>query len=112
MGWCSAGAYFEPVADELIATGASDDTRYKVCKALISALQGGDWDTEGESLGYYTEDDAIVRAFRDCGIYTRCDDEYLDGDTNKYYSCELEIGHDGDHEEPDRSWRKGAKWSR
>lgn len=100
MGWCSAGRYFEPVADKLIETGASDDTRYEVCKTLISALQEGDWDTEDESLGLYTEDEAIVRAFRDCGVYVSCGADNSDvEDADEYLWCEEERGHEGKHKD-------------
>jgi hypothetical protein len=98
MGWASAGNYFEPVADALIETGADDDTKYKVCKALISALQDGDWDTASESLGLYSKDEAIVKAFRECNVVIACGAEDIVGDHWKY--CEEERNHSGKH----RDW--------
>lgn len=95
MGWASAGNYFEPAANALIESGADDDTRYKVCKALISALQDGDWDTASESLGLYSEDEAIVKAFRECDVIISCGAE--GEDANEYLWCEEEQGHAGKH---------------
>lgn len=95
MGWASAGNYFEPVANALIECGADDDTRYKICKALISALQDGDWDTAAESLGLYSQDEAIVQAFRDCNILIECGAEFNEGPV--WLWCEEEQGHEGKH---------------
>lgn len=101
MGWGSASAYFYPVADALLEAGADDETRYKVCKALIRSLQDGDWDTEGEALGDYSEDEAIVRAFRECGVIVSCAAE---SENDQW--CEEELRHSGPH----RDW-KGDEWA-
>lgn len=103
MGWASAGNYFEPAANALIESGADDDTRYKVCKALISALQDGDWDTASESLGLYSEDEAIVKAFRECDVIIACCAETEIDDNWKV--CEEEQHHMGDHQDWD-----GTQW--
>lgn len=99
MGWASASTHFYPVASALYEAEADDNTRFLVCKALISTLQDGDWDTADEVLGEYVSDEAIVRAFRECGVYVHCNKEHEDGE--RYYSCDLETGHSDDHKD---SW--------
>lgn len=98
MGWASAGNYFEPVAQALIDNGASDDVIFHSCKALISALQEGDWDTAEESLGLFQEHDAVVRAFRECGVYVSCGEDTVDAQGHYLY-CEEERGHEGKHKD-------------
>jgi len=92
MGWASAGAIFDPVAKAMVELGAPDEMKIRVLGDLIGALQDGDWDTEGESLGKFQDDAAIVEAFRRHGVIRHCSDENGDGDW-----CELERGHTGDH---------------
>ena len=94
MGWASAGQYFDAVAKALIDHGASDELKTEVCSVLIGALQSGDWDTERESLGEFQDDPAIVEAFRRHDVVVQCADETDDGEW-----CELELDHDGDHED-------------
>jgi hypothetical protein len=74
MGWNSANPIFNAVADDLIATNASDETKRLVLGDLIAELQNGDWDTEDESLDRYSDDPAIVAAFREHGV--QYDDEF------------------------------------
>jgi len=90
MGWASAGAIFDPVAQALIDAGASDDLKTTVLAKLIGQLQEGDWDTEDESLDKFKDDPAIVAAFRQNGVVVLCDRETPE------QSCDLETGHDGD----------------
>ncbi|MFG3085092.1 hypothetical protein [Streptomyces parvulus] len=71
MGWNSANRIFDPVARALIDTGADDTTKRKVLGDLISELQDGDWDTEGESLEDFLHDPAIVAAFHDRNVHTQ-----------------------------------------
>jgi hypothetical protein len=63
MGWASAGAIFDPIAQALIEHGASVELKRKVLVKLIGVLRDGDWDTEDESLGAFRHDPAIVSAF-------------------------------------------------
>jgi hypothetical protein len=63
MGWGSAYAIFNNVADGLIEAGADDDVKEKTLTKLIADLQADDWDTELDSLQSYRNDPAIVRAF-------------------------------------------------
>lgn len=68
MGWASAGAIFDLVADALIEAQASDDTKQKCLGPLIDALQDNDWDTEHISLGRYSGDPVIVGVFAEHGV--------------------------------------------
>lgn len=63
MGWASAGAIFEPIAQALIDHKASVELKRKVLVKLIDVLRDGDWDTEDESLSQFRHDPAIVSAF-------------------------------------------------
>lgn len=63
MGWASAGAIFDPVAQALIDLDADEHTKRKVLGPLIDALQDGDWDTEHESLEQFRHDPVIVSLF-------------------------------------------------
>lgn len=101
MGWASAGEIFDPVATAMIELNAPDEMKTEVLGKLIAALQGGDWDTECESLDCFADDPAIVAAFRQNGVILHCNDEQ-DGDW-----CELERGHDSDHDDTD-----GHTWPR
>lgn len=106
MGWASASYHFDVVADALIETGAPDAVKTAVCSALIKSLHAGDWDTDGESLGQYQGDPAIVQAFRENGVVVECHDE---ADINGLaYWCSNERGHLGDHQE---SW-SNVTWKR
>lgn len=106
MGWASAGEHFDVVADALIDCGAPDDIKIKVCSALIKSLHSGDWDTDGESLGQYADDPAIVQAFRENGVVIECHDEYEPD--SEWFSCELELEHEGDHHElfSGKTWKR------
>lgn len=101
VGWASGTEVFEPVADALIATGASAETKQAVCSALIGALLHRGWDTGEESLGFYRDHDPIVTAFREHGIYLRCYTEHDEQD----WVCEEREGHEGDHRDcSGRTW--------
>ncbi len=101
MGWASAGYIFDPVAKALVELNAPDEVKTRVLGDLIGALQDGDWDTESESLSQFSDDPAIVEAFRQHDVIVKCGD---DGDL----WCVLERGHGGDfHEE----W-SGKQWPR
>ncbi|MGW6912540.1 hypothetical protein ACWGB8_01760 [Kitasatospora sp. NPDC054939] len=91
MGWASATGIFNPVAQALIDSGATDELKTRVLGELIGKLLDGDWDTEHESLNEFKGDPAIVAAFRLHGVHLTCEAET---DTA---SCELEAGHVGDH---------------
>lgn len=100
MGWGSAGGYFDAVADALIEGGATDAVKTKVCSTLIGVFRGEDWDTHRDSFERYIGDPAIVQAFREHEIWTECG---AWTDTSGYRECELETGHDGDHDDG-RGW--------
>jgi hypothetical protein len=93
MGWSSAGAIFDPVAQAMIDLNAPAEMKLRVLGALIGALQDGDWDTEDESLNQFLDDPAIVEAFRQHGIISYCMAGSGDGRW-----CELEYRHPGDHD--------------
>ncbi|MFC8447625.1 hypothetical protein [Kitasatospora sp. NPDC057223] len=99
MGWASASYIFDPVAQALIDSGATDELKTRVLADLIRTLKDGDWDTEHESLDQFAGDAAIVEAFRQHGVVIQCDADTDDS------SCELETGHAGDH----RDWQ-GKTW--
>lgn len=105
MGWASAGAHFDTVADALLESNAPDHVIYTVCKRLIWSLQSMDWDTEGESLGMY-DHPMIVQAFRECGIYEECNNVYTPIGSYAHY-CTLEKGHSEDEL---HTWR-GVSWT-
>lgn len=99
MGWASAGSIFDPVAQALIDSEVPDDKQTTILTVLIKALQGGDWDTEGESLGEFAGHPAVVAAFRARGVVIQCGDETDDR------WCENERDHKDDH----RDWQ-GETW--
>lgn len=104
MGWGSAGGYFDTVADALIEGGATDAVKTKVCSVLIGAFRSEDWDTHRDSLDRYAGDPAIVQAFREHEIYVAyCNLTHPDGRAE----CDLERGHEGDHDDG-----RGWTWSR
>ena len=75
MGWASAGAIFDPVAQGLIDAGASEEIKRRVLGPLIRTLQGEDWDTEYESLEEFKDDPVIVELFAEHGITLGEDDD-------------------------------------
>lgn len=102
MGWASAGAIFDPIAQALIDHGANDELKLLVCDKLIGVLQEGDWDTEGESLDQFADDPVIVEAFRRHDIIRTCWNE--DRSDGHWHECTLERLHPGDHSDGMRSW--------
>jgi hypothetical protein len=105
MGWASGGAHFNDVADALISAGASDEIKTKVCSALISSLGYGDWDTQGESLGEYEDDPAIVQAFREHGFFVENCEAPGPDPKRPWDTCRKEAGHEDDHGN-----RAGSTW--
>lgn len=63
MGWASAGAIFDPIAQALIDHNASVELKRLILTKLIGVLRDGDWDTEDESLQAFRHDPVIVSAF-------------------------------------------------
>lgn len=109
MGWASGGDVFDPVANKLIELDAPADLKQQVCSVLIGALQNRGWDTESESLGEYQDDPAIIAAFREHDIFLGC--WIVDADGG--WTCELERGHDGDHDDNyGHTWprKEGESW--
>lgn len=76
MGWASAGYIFDPVCEELIKAHMVPEVLTKVLTVLIKTLQNGDWDTEEESLGRFSDNPAVVKAFQNCDIYLWGTPEY------------------------------------
>ncbi|MBD3004796.1 hypothetical protein [Streptomyces sp. 5-10] len=93
MGWASGNEVFDPVAQALIDGGADDALKRAVCSALIGSLVDRGWDTEGESLGMFQDDAAIVAAFREHGVVIPCHAEHHDHP----WPCEKERGHFDSH---------------
>lgn len=95
--WC--GEVFGPVARKTREIGMPDGQRTAVLEALIRALQGNDWDTEGESLAEFGDDEAVVEAFRRCKVIIACGEEGLvDGEHAWCARERLPRGHDdGQH---------------
>lgn len=102
MGWSSANRIFDPVARSLVQLGAPDEMKRSVLGALIKGLQDGDWDTEDESLDEFKDDPAIVAAFADNRVFTRC----LKADDEDERECMLPAGHTGSHAE----YEGGPTW--
>ena len=67
MGWASAGAIFDPVAQALIDLNASDDVKRGVLGPLIDRLTAEDWDTCDESADAFADDPVIVELFGERG---------------------------------------------
>jgi hypothetical protein len=90
---------FDPVAKAMIDAGARPELKTAVLTVLIAALQERGWDTEGESLGDFSQDEAVVAAFRANGVVIECGAEGGDAE-----DCTLEREHAGNH----RGWRGGT----
>jgi hypothetical protein len=75
MGWASAGAIFDPVAQALIDLGASDNVKRGVLGPMIDALTDGDWDTCDESADRFADDPVIVALFAERGWGPGADEE-------------------------------------
>jgi hypothetical protein len=107
MGWASANPIFDETARKMQELGVAPEVKTEVLTVLIHELQMRDWDTEGESLGDFAGDEAIVEAFRRNKIIIECEDKNeADGLVSW---CERERGdrghQDGQHEDCD-----GRKW--
>jgi hypothetical protein len=76
MGWASGGGIFDPVCEVMQTSHLWPITKKKILVALITALQDGDWDTEGESLDAFADDPVVVEAFKECGVYLWGTPEY------------------------------------
>lgn len=102
MGWNSAGAIFNPVAETLIEQEASAEIKRAVLGRLIGLLRADDWDTLDESAEEFRHDTVIVGLFRDEGVMLPCDAG--DGGTG-FGRCTRRLAHDGNHvDEADQSW--------
>ncbi|WP_055591371.1 hypothetical protein [Peterkaempfera griseoplana] len=107
MGWASGDQVFAPVARKLVELGASAEVKRQVCSVLINALQDRGWDTEGESLGEFQDDPAIVAAFRERGVVATCGDQ---GGPPEADWCALEEGHEPDHaDDLGHTWPRGPR---
>jgi hypothetical protein len=86
MGWASGGEYFDVVAEsckKMLEEGKiSEEAVTEICDAIFSALRGGDWDTEQESLEEFADVAPIVAVFNRRGYvaYTQWAEE--PGDLN------------------------------
>ena len=104
MGWASGDEVFDPVALKMQELGLSDEAKTEVLAVLIDALQERGWDTEGESLGEFADDEAIVEAFRRNGVIVKCGCPEGQADW-----CERERGARG-HEDGQHEHYTGRKW--
>lgn len=103
MGWGSAGAIFETVADALIEASGESECITDVCAALIRCLSSQDWAGQAESLERYTgHDDTmalyVVKAFiREGHAVKFCDAAVIKNDGTLRIACSLIAGHSGKH---------------
>lgn len=107
MGWAGANEIFDPVARKMGELGVEPSAKTEVLASLINLLQMNDWDTEGESLGEFEDDEAVVEAFRRNGVIVHCG-EKGDLDGHAVY-CERERGDRGHGDGQHEDWR-GWKW--
>lgn len=103
MGWASGGQHFHAVAGPLLGMDIKSEYKRDILSALISSLQDGDWDCEGEALEEYEEYPEVVEAFRENGVINHCH-EYLVTDTEAF-TCDAEKNHTGKHKEIE--WHSG-----
>lgn len=116
MGWASANPIFDETARKLIeVTGwpaMSDLDRAtiitEVLSVLIREMQDEDWDTEGESLEEFKDNEAVVEAFRRNDIIIECG-EHLAVPGEGDFWCERERGTPG-HKDGMHEDRKQRKW--
>ena len=105
MGWAGRNDVFDPVARTLIELGTDDSAKTQICSVLIDGLQDRGWDAEGESLGQFADDPAIVAAFRQRGILIKCHAEH----PTRPWQCEEERKHPGDHKDYNgRTWPRAV----
>lgn len=72
MGWAGGNEIFDPVARKAQELRLSARQRTELLAVLIYEMQMRDWDTEGESLGEFQGDEAVVEAFRQNQVIIRC----------------------------------------
>lgn len=53
MGWCSGTEVFDPVAQAIIDSDASEPSKIGMLMELILALEERDWDCQGEADLYH-----------------------------------------------------------
>lgn len=75
MGWASAGAIFDRVAAALVDHNVPDDVVTSTCASLIEALTAEDWDTVGISIDRFSDEPAVIAAFRQVTPDEFVDDE-------------------------------------
>lgn len=106
MGWSAGNEVFDPVARKVRELGLTDGQVTEILVVLIRELQDRDWDTEGESLDLFEDDEAIVEAFRRQEITQVCNAQ--DGEGAAIRWCERERGEkfhrDGRHGDGEVTW--------
>ena len=60
MGWASGSSVMDIIIAALSYHIKDDTVRYQIYKLLIEALEGNDWDTQNECLGYDTMFDVAL----------------------------------------------------
>lgn len=60
MGWASAGAVFDRIANALIDANAAPMLKRAVLAPLADVLRDGDWDTVDESIDTFADDPVIA----------------------------------------------------
>lgn len=99
MSWRGGGTFLYPVVEAL--NGAPDDLKLSVCTNLIKTLLHEGWDTgEGTWIETWGNDEIVVQAFRNNGVYREYCMDRRDGEY-----CHREAEHLDDH----RSY-KGITW--
>ncbi|MFF1701286.1 hypothetical protein [Streptomyces sp. NPDC058252] len=80
----------------------------KTLAKVIPNLRSEDWDTYDESLDVFSDDPAVVEAFRQNGIFL----EYCEAEqpgSPRWEDCRNEKGHDGDHRYRNKTWPNDKK---
>lgn len=83
MGWCSGTDVFVPVAQAIIDSDASEETKVKLLVTLIQTLWNEDWDCEWDTS--LVEQPLVKRAFLqlDPSFYDGADADWTDGEHDK-----------------------------
>ncbi|MDX3260742.1 hypothetical protein PV336_16095 [Streptomyces sp. MI02-2A] len=92
------------MADALIEAGASDEVITKTLAKTIGNLRGEDWDTYDESLEQFSDNSAVVEAFRQNGVFLEYCFEDRPGGAS-WDHCRNEAGHKDYHRD-----RLGRTW--
>ena len=106
MAWRGGYQFFDPVAHAL--ADAPDDLKLSVCTDLVEALLAAGWDTgEGTWIEGFEDDEIVIQAFRNNGVYREYCQVRRDEQTWEY--CRREAEHLDDHRTSDGiAWPQAA----